>query len=107
MEDVNNATESQVAEQVVEETTVEEGNEESTETQAGSKTDPNLLLKALKDEREKRREEERKRIELEKLLSENDGNQSDEGRLLNEKITSLEAKISLKEVTEKFPALKD
>lgn len=88
---------------------------------AGSKTDPNLLLKSLQDEREKRKgEQEANRLlqeELEKLkssyLSEGEAF-SDEGKLLQSKIDSVNKELSeLKEETNlqailaKYPVLKD
>jgi hypothetical protein len=61
--------------------------------QAGSKTDPNLLLASLKEEREKRKLLEE---ELETLKSSNLSEEevvSDEGRILAGKIKTLEASL--------------
>lgn len=61
--------------------------------QAGSKTDPNLLLKSLQEEREKRQKLEE---ELETLKSSNLSDEevvSDEGRILAGKIKTLEASL--------------
>ena len=90
----------------------------------GSKTDSELLLKSLKEEREKRREEEEKRKELEEeinnLKSSNLSEEvfSDEGKLIqknfSDKVSILENEIkSLKDNSEmkdlvlQYPELKD
>ena len=62
--------------------------------QAGSKTDPNLLLASLKEEREKRKALEE---ELETLKSSNLSDEevvSDEGKILGDKIKNLEASLN-------------
>ena len=78
----------------------------------GSQTPPENLLAALKEEREKRRIAEDKALLLEDKLNNptttpsNDG-YSDEGRLLNDKIKSLEDKIETTELQGKYPQLKE
>ncbi len=62
--------------------------------QAGSKTDPNLLLKSLQEERNKRKVLEE---ELETLKSSNLSDEevvSDEGKILGDKIKNLEASLN-------------
>ena len=81
----------------------------------GSKTDSELLLKSLQEEREKRRilEQKLKEKELESsALSEDD--YSDEGRLLKKEISTLSQEVkSLKEESEferlvaQYPVLKE
>lgn len=101
-DEVSVPTETEATDVIVEE---EEGSTEpESTTQAGDKTEPNLLLKSLQEERAKRRE-------LEKLLEatkvEDNSVYSDEGRMLKQEINALNEKIALKEITESFPALKD
>lgn len=109
-EDVNLAPESQ--EPVVEETTpVEEETQPQTQVKAGDKTEPNLLLKSLQEERAKRKE-------LEQLLAKQNSPDvevfSDEGKALKSQIDSLKAQITslneerlLSSVQSKYPALND
>ncbi len=97
-EDVNTTTESQVVESTTE--TVEESPD-----QAGSKTDSALLLKSLQEEREKRRELEQ--ILAEKQTVPEPDIFSDEGKILKDEISQLKESIALKELKDKFPALKD
>lgn len=66
-----------------------------TEEKSGDKTDPNLLLKSLQEEREKRRELERKLLEFK-----HDDVISDEGKYLNEKIEKLQNELETKKVLE-------
>jgi hypothetical protein len=100
MEDVKEeAVLSETATETTTETVVEP------EVKAGDKTEPNLLLKSLHEEREKRRELE-KQLELAKEV-EITAPISDEGKYLKKQVDSLQEKIALKEVTEQFPALKD
>ena len=99
----------QESEQVVSEET-------SQSTQAGDKTDPNLLLKSLQEEREKRRVAE-SRLEEQQLNSSTtlpDEVFSDEGKLLQKNIHSLETElVALKNESAKkdlfiaYPVLKD
>lgn len=79
---------------------------------AGEKTDSALLLKSLQEEREKRREAEAEKLRLEEqLLAKNtlddDDVFSDEGKALQHQIVSLNEKLELREVGEKYPVLKD
>lgn len=97
-EDVSVSEETESATEIAE--------EESSESSAGDKTPPNLLLKSLQEEREKRRELE-KLLELKTKVVENDETFSDEGRLLNQKIDSLNEKIALQELSVNFPQIKD
>lgn len=86
----------------------------------GEKTDPALLLEALHKEREEKKEERRLRLAAEEaLLARNTPENtvvefSDEGKILLDKIASLEKKSSsrdekdrLNAVQSVFPALKD
>ncbi len=104
-------------EEVVEETTEEVVLEEATPA-PGSKTDPALLLAALKEEREKRREAESKAKELEEKISssapETEVDRSPEGLDLLKRIESQAAEIaamkgnSIKnDVLLSYPQLKD
>ncbi len=82
--------------------------------QAGDKTDPNLLLKSLQEEREKRRllEEELEQVKS-SALSE-DEVFSDEGKALKKQITALTEKINsleedknLQTLYNQYPILKE
>lgn len=76
----------------------------------GSQTPSENLLAALKEEREKRRLAEERATLLEDKFNNPTtapSDYSDEGRLLNDKIKSLEDKIERKELEEKFPQLKE
>lgn len=95
--------------------------EELTPPAPGSKTDPNLLLKSLQEEREKRKQiEERQRAleeELESLKSSSLPEPevfSDEGKALESKINSLRTELSemkgeltKKDVIISYPILRD
>src|SRR3990167_5694608 len=77
--------------------------------QAGDKTDPNLLLKSLQEEREKRREVEQRLLTLEEGL-----NPSVPSETEGEDISSLRAELAevktkqqRSEVIESYPALKE
>ena len=96
--DVNQATESEVAEGATDIAQVED----TTQELPGSKTESALLLESLRQEREKRRE-------LEQQLKEREEPQvfSDEGKALQEQVNSLKSTLELKDTIEKFPALKD
>jgi len=81
--------------------------------QAGDKTDPNLLLKSLQEEREKRRllEEELETLKSSALSEEV---YSDEGKILKKQITTLTEKINFIEEEKilqglyfQYPVLKD
>ena len=79
----------------------------------GSQTPESNLLAALKEERAKRKELEDKLNNL-TTTAPSDEVYSDEGKLLNDKISSLEAKLesleyekTLAQVHSKFPALKE
>lgn len=91
---------------------------EETAPAPGSKTDPNLLLASLKDEREKRRViEEKLRIAEEKLTSSTPADDevfSDEGKLLLKEIQTLKSELSeikgnssKKDVLIDYPILQD
>lgn len=76
---------------------------EKPEVKAGDKTDPNLLLKSLQEERAKRKE-------LEEKLAEADQHKepwSDEGKLLQKNIDILKEELAVKDLTIANPALKD
>jgi len=85
----------------------------------GSKTDPDLLLKSLQDEREKRRKEQEERIRLEEeLKSYKTSNEtvafSDEGKLLEQKMNSMlsefsemKTELSKKDLIINYPILKE
>lgn len=84
----------------------------------GDKTDPNLLLKSLKEEREKRQElEERlKKLEETSIPAEEpeEEYQSDEAKMLKKELAGLKGELSsmrteqtLKDLYGQFPALKD
>lgn len=82
-------------------------------TQPGDKTESALLLESLKEERAKRRELEDKLNNL-NTTNLSDEVYSDEGKLLNDKISSLEAKLEqleedkiIVQVHSKFPVLKE
>lgn len=64
--------------------------------QAGDKTDPNLLLKSLQEERDKRRELEGQINDLESKLStlSDDEVFSDEGKILKKEIGSLRSELT-------------
>ena len=82
------------------ETEVTEETTETPVTQAGDKTDPNLLLKSLQDEREKRRIDSDKITLLEGKIEELESSAlsdevfSDEGKVLDEKIKVLKTEVS-------------
>lgn len=87
--------------------------EEQQPDQAGNKTDPNMLLKSLREEREKRRQLEEE-LNKTKSAAAPDMEYSDEGRNILEKVGSLEAEISnfkkeaeKKDVIIASPVLKD
>lgn len=78
----------------------------------GSKTDPALLLKALQEEREeKKRERDARLLAEQKLLELTNIPETDivseEGKALQDKISSLEEKLAIKDIGEQFPAIKD
>jgi hypothetical protein len=97
-EDIKLPTES-----TVDETTTDTVVEPRETSEPGAKTDPTLLLKSLKEEREKRRKLE-EQIELLQTPKEAF---SDEGKLLESKIKELDEKIALNDTIALFPALKD
>ncbi len=84
-----------------------------TQVKPGEKTDPNLLLESLQNERDKRREKEDRIKELEQELTlakrttEPTEAFSDEGKLLQKQIVSLKDELALKDVSAQYPALKD
>ena len=59
----------------------------------GSKTESELLLKSLQEEREKRRELEEENLQLKASVSPELEFESDEGKLLKKQISSLEEKV--------------
>ena len=75
------------------------------ETPKGSQTPPENLYAALAEERRLRKEAEDKLTNL-TATPEADETYSDEGRVLSNKIKSLEDKIELQELQAKFPELK-
>lgn len=93
--DVNLASESQgaVSADVNAQSATETTEEVSVSSQAGDKTDPNLLLKSLKEEREKRRllEEE---VESLKSSTLSEGEYSDEGKALRGELKTLKSELS-------------
>lgn len=108
---------------VNEEVTTPEGNQENVQeehsqentVQAGSKTDPNLLLRSLKEEREKRRVLEQEIENLKATSSiQNEDIFSDEGKLLkkqldttNARLASVTEELEKKEVIVNNPILKE
>src|SRR3990167_10014846 len=62
--------------------------------QAGDKTPPNLLLKSLQEEREKRKQLEERLTQLESSALSSDEEFSDEGKALRGEIKSLAGKVS-------------
>lgn len=78
---------------------VDDPNKETTD-EPGTKTDPNLLLQSLQEERRKRRE-------AEALLKEKLENPSEEGAQLQGQINALKDEIKLKDLVQTLPALKD
>lgn len=101
--DVNNTSQS---EEVKEETQVEEPQVET--PKSGDKTDPNLLLKSLQEEREKRRLMEEELLALKAVHSE-PSYQSDDERIakLEDQIRLLTDKEQLANIKAQFPELKD
>lgn len=89
--------------------TVVETVKEVTPAPAGSKTEETLLLKSLKEEREKRRELEQKiqTLQTTSTTTLEPEVQSDEGKLLLQKIQELEAERALERVYNDNPELKD
>lgn len=94
------------SEEVVEETQVEQPQVET--PKAGDKTDPNLLLKSLKEERERRRLLEEELLAL-KTVQTDTVYQTDDDRIasLENKIRELSDKEQLAEIKGKYPELKD
>lgn len=102
LEDLQQQTEIELKEEVQEplpEPTTDLDQEE--DLKAGDKTNPNLLLKSLKDEREKRRElEAREKLlaeELELIKSSTSSDEeiySDEGKVLQKKMKGLEVEVA-------------
>lgn len=111
--DVKEVTESEVTEgtnEIVQEP--EDQTEGTTQVKAGDKTEPNLLLSSLQEERQKRRELEARLKELE---TQSDSETfSDEGRLLKQQIDTLKGQIdtlqnakTIEVLQAKYPAIKD
>lgn len=111
-------TDSPVSEDENTQNEVPEVKEEAPAPKAGDKTDPNLLLKSLQEEREARRADKARIAELEGMLNPNSSDVdevfSDEGKLLKREIDSLKSKLLEKEEKEaldaimtEYPALKD
>src|SRR3972149_1461186 len=67
--------------------------EEITPPAPGSKTESELLLKSLQEEREKRRILEEENLQLKASISPEPEFESDEGKLLKKQISSLEDKV--------------
>ena len=105
------------------ETPVEVEKEETTPSApAGSKTDPNLLLASLQEEREKRRLEEEKGKQLEEEIevlkssapADTEYEFSEDGKVLEEKLKNIQVKLekleedkSLDQLFNKYPILKE
>ena len=108
-------TEAPVSEDVkTQEPEVETTEEVTPKVQAGDKTDPNLLLKSLQDEREKRRLLEEELEQLKSSALSEDEVFSDEGKALKKQITTLTEKINsieedknLQAVYAQYPVLKE
>jgi len=108
-------TEAPVSEDVkTQEPEVETTEEVTPKVQAGDKTDPNLLLKSLQDEREKRRLLEEELEQLKSSALSEDEVFSDEGKALKKQITTLTEKINsieeeknLQMVYAQYPVLKE
>lgn len=83
--------------------------EEVTETAPlpGEKTDSVLLLKSLKEEKERRRVAEAKLAELETDPGPDEEILSDEGQSLKRELDSIKDQLALTEARGKFPQLKD
>lgn len=94
------------SEEVIEETQLEQPQVET--PKSGDKTDPNLLLKSLQEEREKRRLMEEELLALKAIHSE-PSYQSDDERIakLEAQIQQLTDKEQLTRVYSQFPELKD
>lgn len=80
----------------------------------GEKTDPALLLSSLKEVRSENKELKSKLAELESRATPPEGAFSEEGKLLEQQIVSLRARLEQKEEAErllaienKYPALRD
>lgn len=99
-EEMTNPTVSEDVKTEQETEVIEETSEVAPETQSGDKTDPNLLLKSLQDERERRRSLEDKVTKLEENLEEKssalseDEVFSDEGKVLQGDIKTLKSELS-------------
>jgi len=112
-EDLTNPAETES--EIVEESIEEEEVLEEASPAPGSKTDPALLLRSLKEEREKRRLAEEKARELEETISSSETEvYSDEGKALLKEIHSLKSELSeikgdstKKDVLIAYPELKD
>lgn len=77
--------------------------------QAGDKTDPNLLLKSLQEERDKRRILETKVQELEESITSSVSSDTEEEDLnsIKSEVADLKRKVQKSEVLETYPQLKD
>ena len=109
MVDVNTPSASPEGESELEKTqTPEVVAEEAALAKAGDKTDPNLLLKSLHEEREKRRVAEERNAVLEEQINSSDPSEPDEevGKL-KVKLAEIERKQQRSEVLELHPQLKE
>src|SRR3990167_1199236 len=76
--------------------------------QAGEKTDPNLLLKSLQEEREKRRLLEQQVQELQDSISSVSSDSGDEDMtVVKSEIADLKRRLQKSEVLEAYPLLKE
>ena len=76
--------------------------------QAGDKTDPNLLLKSLREERERRRLLEERVVQLESSVSSEstDNSTEDMGQLRTE-LSEIKSKLNKREILDSYPVLKE
>lgn len=93
--------ESEVLEETKETATDSDSSDEVEETKPGDKTDPNLLLKAVQEERQWRKDEAAKRIELEEKIKQLETSTSsesevfsDEGKALQNEIKSVKSELA-------------
>lgn len=85
--------ESEVLEETKETATDSDSSEEVEETKAGDKTDPNLLLKAVQEERQWRKDEAAKRIELEEKIKQLETSTSSESEVFSDEGKALQSNI--------------
>lgn len=94
--------------QVVPETTEETQEPEETQTpKAGDKTDPNLLLKSLQEEREKRRQIEEELLEIKRVQTEPTYDDEDRIARLERTLKEIQYKEQVSQILLKYPEIKD